>query len=81
MLDPTILYLTPTYYTMAKTSAYTLILYNTSLQLMHRMKIIRCVKHRGYKINKCSLSSFGDKLYLLVEGISSYVYGHFKIQM
>ena len=52
-----------------------------SQQMHHTMKTIRSDKHQlgSYEINKISLSCFDDKRYLLNDGISSYAYGHYKI--
>ena len=51
-------------------------------QLHHRMKTIRSQYHqlRSYEINKVSLSCFDDKRYIHDNGISSYAYGHYKIE-
>ena len=51
-------------------------------QLHHKMKTIRSQKHQfgSYKINKVSLSCFDDKRYIHDNGISSYGYGHYKIE-
>ena len=51
-------------------------------QLHHKMKTIRSQKHqlRSYEINKVSLSCFHDKRYIHDNGISSYAYGHYKIE-
>ena len=51
-------------------------------QLHHNMKTIRSQKHRlgSYEINKVSLSCFNDKRYIHNNGISSYAYGHYKIE-
>ena len=50
-------------------------------QLYHRMKTIRSSNHQlgSYEINKVSLSCFGDKRYILENGITSYAYGHYRI--
>ena len=52
-------------------------------QKHHKMKTIRSDKHQlnSYEINKVSLSCFDDKLYLHDDGISSYAYGHYKINI
>ena len=51
-------------------------------QLHHKMKTMRSQKHqlRSYEINKVSLSCFDDKLYIHDNGITSYAYGHYKIE-
>ena len=51
-------------------------------QLHHKMKIIRSQKHQlgSYEINKVLLSCFDDKRYIHDNGISSYAYGHYKIE-
>ena len=51
-------------------------------QLHHKMKTIRSQKHQlgSYEINKVSLSCFDDKRYIHDNGISSYAYGHYKIE-
>ena len=51
-------------------------------QLHHKMKTIRRQKHQlaSYEINKVSLSCFDDKRYIHDNGISSYTYGHYKIE-
>ena len=51
-------------------------------QLHHKMKTIRSQKHQlgSYEINKVSLSCFDDKHYIHDNGISSYAYGHYKIE-
>ena len=50
-------------------------------QLYHKMKTVRSQKHQlgSYEINKVSLSCFDDKCYIHGNGISSYAYGHYKI--
>ena len=52
-------------------------------QMHHTMKSIRSNNHQlgSYEINKVSLSCFDDKRYILEDGISSYAYGHYKIQI
>ena len=47
------------------------------------MKTIRGDHHQlgSYGRNKVSFSYFDDKWYILNDGIQSYAYGHFKIQM
>ena len=51
-------------------------------QLHHRMKTIRSQYHqlRSYEINKVSLCCLDDKRYIHDNGISSYAYGHHKIE-
>ena len=51
-------------------------------QLHHKMKTIRSQKHQlgSYEINKVSLSCFDDKRFIHNNGISSYAYGHYKIE-
>ena len=51
-------------------------------ELHHKMKTIRSQKHQlgSYEINKVSLSCFDDKHYIHDNGISSYGYGHYKIE-
>ena len=51
-------------------------------QLHHKMKTIRSQKHQlgSYEINKISLSCFDDKRYIRNNGITSYAYGHYKIE-
>ena len=50
-------------------------------QLHRRMKTIRSQRHQvtSYEINNVSLSCFDDKRYIHDNGISSYAYGHYKI--
>ena len=51
-------------------------------QLHHKMKTIRSRKHQlgSYEINKISLNCFDDKRYIHNKGITSYTYGHYKIE-
>ena len=51
-------------------------------QLHHKMKTMRSQKHQleSYEINKISLSCFDDKRYIHNNGITSYAYGHHKIE-
>ena len=51
-------------------------------QLHHQMKTISSQKHQlgSYEINKVSLSCFNDKRYIHNNGITSYAYGHYKIE-
>ena len=50
-------------------------------QMHHKMKTIRSQNHQlgSYEINKVSLSCFDDKRYILEDGITSFAYGHYKI--
>ena len=51
-------------------------------QIHHKMKTIRSLRHQlgSYEINKLSLSCFDDKHYIHDNEISSYAYGHYKIE-
>ena len=51
-------------------------------QLHLKMKTTGSQKHQlgSYEINKVSLSCFDDKRYIHDNGISSYAYGHYKIE-
>ena len=51
-------------------------------QLHHKMRTTGSRKHQlgSYKINKVSLSCFDDKCYIHDNGISSYTYGHYKME-
>ena len=51
-------------------------------QLYHKMKTIRSQKHQlgSYEIKKISLSCFDDKCYIHNNRITSYAYGHYKIE-
>ena len=51
-------------------------------QMHHKMKIIRSKRHQlgSYEINKVLLSCLDDKCYIHDNGMSSYVYGHYKIK-
>ena len=51
-------------------------------QMHHKIKTIRSQRHQlgSYEINKVSLSCFDDKYYIHDNGMSSYAYGHYKIQ-
>ena len=51
-------------------------------QMHHKMKTIRSQRHQlgCYEINKVSLICFDDKRYIHDNGISSYAYGHYKIE-
>ena len=59
---------------------YKNVLFNNE-QMHHTMKTIRSQNHQlgSYEINKVSLSCFDDKRYILEDGITSYAYGHYKI--
>ena len=48
----------------------------------HKMKTIRSNIHQlgSYEVNKISLSCFDDKPYIHNNGITSYAYGHYKIE-
>ena len=50
-------------------------------QIHHSMKTIRSVNHQlsSYELNKISLSCFDDKRYIHENGITSFAYGHYKI--
>ena len=51
-------------------------------QMHHKMKTIRSQRHQlgSYEINKVLLSCLDDKRYIHNNGMSSYVYGHYKIK-
>ena len=51
-------------------------------QMHHKIKTIRSQRHQlgSYEINKVSLSCFNDKRYIHDNGMSSYAYGHYKIE-
>ena len=51
-------------------------------QLHHKMKTIRSQNHQlgSFEINKVSPSCFDDKRYIHDNEISSYAYGHYKIE-
>ena len=55
-------------------------LLNSTIQ-KHKIKTIRSDHHvvSSYEINKISLSCYDDKRYILDDGITSYAYGHVKI--
>ena len=59
---------------------YLSVLQNKTIQ-NHKMKTIRSDHHvvSSYEINKISLSCYDDKRYILDDGITSYAYGHVKI--
>ena len=63
-----------------KHANYKDVLFNKK-QLHHTMKTIRSNKHQlgSYEINKVSLSCFDDKRFIHENGITSYAYGHYKI--
>ena len=60
---------------------YLSVLQNSTIK-KHKMKTIRSDHHvvSSYEINKISLSCFDDKRYILDDGITSYAYGHVKIE-
>ena len=64
-----------------KLEGYKNVLLNNK-QLQHKIKTIRSQKHQlgTYEINKISLSCFDDKGYIHNNGITSYSYGHYKIE-
>ena len=51
-------------------------------QMYHTMKTIRSVHHQlaSYELNRVSLSCLDDKRFIHDNGITSYAYGHYKIQ-
>ena len=59
---------------------YKAVLFNNR-QLRHTIKTIRSEKHQlgSFKLNKISLSCFDDKRFIHENGITSYAYGHYKI--
>ena len=59
---------------------YLSVLQNKTIK-KHKMKTIRSNYHEvsSYEINKISLSCYDDKRYILDDGITSYAYGHVKI--
>ena len=59
---------------------YKNVLFNNQ-QMHHTMKTIRSDKHQlgSYELNKVSLSCFDDKQYIHDNGVTSYSYGHYKI--
>ena len=63
-----------------KHSQYLDCLFNNNI-MHHKMRTIRSDHHvmSSYQINKISLSCYGDKRYILDDGISSLAYGHFSI--
>ena len=52
-------------------------------QMRHTMRLIKSEKHQisSYVVNKTSLSCFDDKRYIHENGVTSYAYGHGKIQV
>ena len=52
-------------------------------QMRHTMRLIKSEKHQigSYMVNKTSLSCFDDKRYIHKNGVTSYAYGHNKIQL
>ena len=63
-----------------KHSDYLDVLFNNKT-MHHQMNTIRSESHQinSYHLNKISLSPYDDKIYLLDDAITSYAYGHFKI--
>ena len=59
---------------------YKNVLYNHE-QMHHTMKTIRSNNHQlgSYELKKVSLSCFDDKRYIHDNGVTSYTYGHYKI--
>ena len=59
---------------------YKNVLFNSE-QMHHTMRTIRSQNHQlgSYEINKVSLSCLDDKRYIHDNGITSYAYGHYKI--
>ena len=59
---------------------YKNVLFNNE-QMHHTMKTIRSNNHQlgSYELNKVSLSCFDDKRYIHDNGVTSYAYGHYKI--
>ncbi|XP_068690071.1 uncharacterized protein [Montipora foliosa] len=59
---------------------YKNVLFNNE-QMYHTMKTIRSNKHQlgSYELNKVSLSCFDDKRYIHNNGVTSFAYGHYKI--
>ena len=59
---------------------YKEVLFNNE-QMHHTMKTIRSINHQlgSFDLNKISLSCFDDKRYIHENGITSYAYGHYKI--
>ena len=61
---------------------YKNVLFNNK-QMHHTMKTIRSQKHQlgSFELNKISLSCFDDKRFLHDNGITSYSYGHYAINL
>ena len=59
---------------------YKNVLFNNE-QMHHTMKTIQSNNHKlgSYELNKVSLSCFDDKRYIHDNGVTSYAYGHYKI--
>ena len=59
---------------------YKEVLFNNK-QMHHTMKTIRSNNYQlgSYELNKVSLSCFDDKRYIHDNGVTSYAYGHYKI--
>ena len=51
-------------------------------KMRHEMRVIKSKKHQigSYVVDKISLSCFDDKRYIHENGVTSYAYGHGKIQ-
>ena len=64
-----------------KNEDYKNVLFNNK-QIHHKMKTIRSEKHQlgSFELNKISLSCFDDKRFIHQNGITSYAYGHYKIE-
>ena len=64
-----------------KNKDYKNVLFNNK-QIHHKMKTIRSEKHQlgSFELNKISLSCFDDKRFIHQNGITSYAYGHYKIE-
>ena len=60
---------------------YKEVLFNNK-QMHHTMKTIRSNNHQlgSFELNKVSLSCFDDKRFMHQNGITSFVYGHYKIK-
>ena len=63
-----------------KKEDYKNILFNIK-EMYHTMKTIKSGHHElgSYELNKVSLSCFDDKRFIHYSGITSYAYGHYKI--
>ena len=59
---------------------YKNVLFNNK-QMHHKIKTSRSNNHQlgSYELNKVSLSCFDDKRYIHDNGVTSYAYGHYKI--